>query len=151
MLNYIKYTSQRIFTSDMFWYGVGATCYPRYKSKHQRSHILTLWMLNLSLFLSLSLLSLFSHFHYQITLTICVLLYEEALCLPDISICIHTLHIQYIYALSHLLQYMLSCLLIFFGITHLFRDYGSWLNKIFTSLWDFQLVWWSIRCWSRHK
>lgn len=47
---YKIYTSQRIFTSDMFWYGVRATCYPRYKFKH---HTLSLSLFNpLSLSLS---------------------------------------------------------------------------------------------------
>lgn len=119
---YKIYTSQRIFTSDMFWYGVRATCYPWYKFKH---HTLSFSLFN-PLSISLSLSSLF-----RISLSLITLPLKnhtpkkEALCLPD-TICVHTLQVysstvyistslhQYIYALGHLLlQYMLSCLLIF--------------------------------------
>lgn len=72
---YKIYTSQRIFTSDMFWYGVRATCYPRYKFKH---HTLSFSLFNplspLSLSPSLSLITLPLKNHTP---------KKEALCLPD--------------------------------------------------------------------
>lgn len=155
---YKIYTSQRIFTSDMFWYGVRATCYPWYKFKH---HTLSFSLFN-PLSISLSLLSLSDlplSYHTSIKKSHSkkgsTLLTRYHLCSHFTSLQQYSLH-QYKFTSVHIctrpLAAAIHALLFidFFGITYLFRDYGSWLNTI-ASPWDFQFVWLSIRCQSRHK
>lgn len=97
---YKIYTSQRIFTSDMFWYGVRATCYPRYKFKH---HTLSFSLFN-PLSLSLSYHTSIKKSHSKKGSTL-LTRYPFAFTLYKFT------SVQV--ALDHLLlQYMLSCLLI---------------------------------------
>lgn len=123
------YTSQRIFTSDMFWYGVGATCYPRYKFKHQHSYILFL-----SKYRSCKPFSLHPFIlHDQIphTHNLKFISDEEACTLLT---AIHTL-----------------LFIDFFGITYLFRDYIWWLYFFIDPFIGFYDDPFDVICWSRTK